>query len=203
MTRRCLETIYRHGYGVTLQTKSTRILRDIDLLDQINQRAKCVVQMTMTTYDEKLCRILEPNVSGTRDRFEALCRFRDRGIPTVVWICPILPFINDTVENMEGLLDYCVSAGVKGILSFGMGVTLRDGDREYFYKALDRSFPGMKQRYVRTYGNAYELPSPNGDQLYAMLRDTCRQHDMMYHTEEIFTYLHAFPAQQEQISMFD
>ena len=104
--------------------------------------------MTMTTYDETLCKILEPHVSTTRERFEALMQLKKVGIPTVVWLTPILPFINDTKENIEGILNYCVEAGVKGIICFNMGLTLRDGDREYFYQALDKSFPEMKKKYA-------------------------------------------------------
>ena len=154
LTRRCIELIDEYGFGLAVQTKSDRILRDLDLLKSINQKSKCVVQMTLTTYDEELCRIIEPNVCTTKRRFEVLQILKENGIPTVVWMTPILPFINDTRENIEGLLDYCVEAKVYGILTFGMGVTLREGDREYFYEALDKHFPGMKGRYHRKYGYA-------------------------------------------------
>ena len=103
-----------------------------------------MIQMTMTTYDEALCRKIEPNVSTTRERFAALKTLREAGIPTVVWLCPILPFLNDTAENVNGILDYCIEAGVTGVICFGMGLTLREGSREYFYKQLDRQFPGLK-----------------------------------------------------------
>ena len=159
MTRGALEIIERHGFGVAIQTKSCRILRDLDVLKKINDKSKAVVQMTLTTHDDDLCRILEPNVSVTSERVAALKQFRDAGIPTVVWLCPILPYINDTRENMEGILQSCIDAGVKGILCFNMGLTLREGNREYFYGQLDRHFPGMKQRYIRSFGNAYELNS--------------------------------------------
>lgn len=152
LTRKCLELIDRYEYGVTVLTKSNLVLRDLDLLQSINKKAKAVVQMTLTTYDEELCRKLEPNVSTTRERFEVLMRCKELGIPTLVWMTPILPFINDTRENIEGLLDYCLQAGVQGILVFDVGVTLREGDREYFYQALDRDFPGIRQKYVSTYG---------------------------------------------------
>ena len=116
LTRQCLELIERHGFGLVIQTKSARILRDLDLLKAINDRTKCVVQMTLTTYDETLCRIIEPNVSTTAERFAALEFFRNAGIPTVVWLSPILPFINDTEENLRGVLDYCVRGKVRGII---------------------------------------------------------------------------------------
>ena len=123
--RRCLEIIDRAGFGVTVLTKSNLLLRDLDLLRSINARARCVVETTLTTFDESLCRILEPNVCTTRERFEMLKAVRAVGIPTVVWLCPILPFINDTEENLRGILEYCIEAQVHGIINFGIGVTLR------------------------------------------------------------------------------
>ena len=173
--RQALELVLRYGFGITLITKSARVLRDLDLLAAINRRTKCVVQMTLTTYDEALCRKLEPHVSTTRERFQALLRLREAGIPTVVWLCPILPFINDTRENLEGVLDLCLQAGVCGVVCFGMGMTLREGSREYFYAQLDRLFPGIKERYIAAYGSRYLLESPNSRQLTALFHDICRR----------------------------
>jgi DNA repair photolyase len=144
LTRRGLEVIDRYGFGLAIQTKSNRILRDLDLLKKINGNSKCVVQMTLTTHDESLCRILEPNVCTTLERVEALKILRDNNIPTVVWLSPLLPFINDTEENLRGILNHCIDAKVYGILCFGIGVTLREGDREYFYAQLDRHCPGLR-----------------------------------------------------------
>ena len=155
LTRQCLEIIKKYEFGLAIQTKSDRILRDIDLLDEINRAAKCVVQITLTTYDDDLCQILEPNVCNTKRRIEVLEEMQKRGIPTIVWITPILPFINDTEENVTSILEECVRVGVKGIIDFGMGLTLREGDREYYYAALDKHFPGMKERYIKRYINAF------------------------------------------------
>lgn len=203
LTRRCLELIDRYEFGLAIQTKSTRILRDLDLLKSINSKAKCVVQMTLTTYDEELCRIVEPDVSTTKERFEALMTLREAGIPTMVWMSPILPFLNDTEENIRGILDYCVRAGVKGVILFGMGLTLREGDREYYYAALDRHFPGLKQRYVRTYGNAYDLPSPNSKVLLEVFHRTCKEKGMLDTPEACFAYLRELPEKYVQQSLFD
>lgn len=204
LTRKCIELIDEYGFGLAIQTKSDRILRDLDLLKSINQKSKCVVQMTLTTYDEELCKILEPNVCTTKRRFEVLQILKENGIPTVVWMTPILPFINDTRENIEGLLDYCVEAKVYGILTFGMGVTLREGDREYFYEALDKYFPGMKGRYHQKYGYAYEIPSDHNALLMGILRETCHKHGIVCEADEIFQYLHAFPEDSgyEQLTLF-
>jgi DNA repair photolyase len=196
-TRKCLELIYSNGFGLAIQTKSARILRDLDLLKKINEKTKCVVQITLTTYDEDLCKIVEPAVSTTRERFEALKIMRDNGIPTIVWICPILPFINDTEENIRGILDYCIEAKVKGIICFGMGLTLREGNREYFYKKLDKHFPGMKAKYIETFNYAYQLPSPNHDRLMSLFRSTCKSKGIMHDIGECFEYLHKFEKKSD------
>ena len=200
--RKCLEVIERYGFGVTMITKSTKVLRDLDLLKKINEKSKCVVQMTLTTYDEDLCRIVEPNVETTYERFRALKILRDNGIPTVVWLCPILPFINDTEENIRGILDYCVRAKVKGIINFDMGVTLRDGNREYFYKKLDEHFPGLKEKYIRMYGNSYQLSSPNSRQLNMIYKSECIKNGIMCDVNECFEYLNKYEDKYsvEQIS---
>lgn len=201
--RKCLEEIERYGFGVTMITKSTKVLRDLDLLKKINEKSKCVVQMTLTTYDEYLCRIVEPNVETTYERFRALEILRDNGIPTVVWLCPILPFINDTEENIRGILDYCVRAKVKGIINFDMGVTLRDGNREYFYKKLDEHFPGLKEKYIRMYGNSYQLSSPNSRQLNMIYKSECIKNGIMCDVNECFEYLNEYEDKYggEQISL--
>ena len=202
LTRGALELIYRYGFGVAIQTKSTRILRDLELLKAINHQSKAVVQMTLTTCDEKLCRIVEPAVSTTRQRVEALKRFRDAGVPTVVWLCPLLPWLNDSPENVLGILEFCREAGVKGVINFGMGLTLRDGDREYYYAALDRHFPGLKEQYIRTYGNAYELPSPRFRELWQLFHETCEAYGIWHDNNRIFSYLMTFEEKDQQLSLF-
>lgn len=205
LTRRCLEIIDHYEFGVAILTKSDRILRDLDLLKSIHKKAKCVVQMTLTTYDDELCKILEPNVCVTSRRFEVLKILRDEGIPTVVWFTPILPFLNDTKENVEGILDDCVQAGVKGVLIFNMGVTLRDGDREYFYEALDKHFPGLREKYQKKYGYAYEVVSDHNEELMNILRDTCEKNGIMHNPHQIFSYLNEFPENKgyEQLKLWN
>lgn len=195
LTRKCLEIIDRYGFGLSIQTKSDLILRDLNLLKSIHKKAKCVVEMTLTTVDPKLCKILEPNVCTTQRRYETLKIMQENGLPTVVWMTPILPFINDTEENIQGILEYCFDAGVKGILCFDMGVTLRDGDREYFYAALDRYFPGMKQKYIRRYGNSYICTSDNTEELMRIFNSECEAHGVMNDVDQIFRYMSEFPDQ--------
>ncbi|MBQ8596596.1 MAG: radical SAM protein, partial [Lachnospiraceae bacterium] len=174
-------------------------------LKSINAKTKAVVQMTLTTYDEELCRIIEPNVCTTKRRAEVLNIMRDNGIPTVVWLDPILPFINDTEENLRGILDYCIEAQVKGIICFGMGLTLREGNREYFYQKLDEHFPGLKKKYQQKYGLAYEIPSDRNRELMKIFHEACKRHGIESNVNKNFEYLHTFEdkAAGEQLSLFD
>ncbi len=203
--RKALSLISQYGFGFTVITKSDRILRDLDLLREINEKTKCVVQMTLTTCDEELCRKIEPNVSTTKERFAVLKKLQDAGIPTVVWLSPILPFINDTRENIAGLLELCAEAGVCGVINFGMGMTLREGNREYFYRQLDRLFPGLKEKYMRTYGNQYEIASPDNRKLMKLFHQKCEESGMLHDNGEIFRYLHTFEEKGagRQLSFWD
>ncbi len=203
--RKALSLIYENGFGFTVITKSNRILRDIDLLQKINEKTKCVVQMTLTTADEALCRKIEPGVSATKERFEVLKQMRDAGIPTVVWFSPILPFINDTWENISSILDMCIEAKVYGIICFGMGVTLRDGNREYFYSQLDKYFPGLKGEYIKVYGNQYAVSSPDNKRLMKLFNEKCDEHGIVHNNDLIFEYLQTFEEKQaaKQMSLWD
>ena len=202
LMRRCLEIISKYEFGVSPLTKSDMILRDIDLLDEINRKAKTVVQMTLTTYDDDLCKILEPNVCNTKRRIEVLEKLSERGIPTVVWLTPICPYINDTPENITAILEECARVGVKGVICFDMGLTLREGDREYYYAALDKHFPGVKDKYIARYGNAYEVPSPNSRELMELFRQTCKKHGMLFRPDDCFKYIEELPDKYEQMSFF-
>ena len=192
LTRRCLEIIDQYGFGLAIQTKSDLIMRDIDLLESINKKAKCVVQITLTTYDEKLCKIIEPNVCTTKRRFEVLKEMQARGIPTIVWMTPILPLVNDTEENLYGILNYCKDAGVAGIIKFDFGLTLREGDREYCYDAFDKFFPGLRYVYEKRYGNSYNLLSPNNSALMKIFLDFCKENHLLV-DNECFDYMREFP----------
>ena len=202
LTRKSLELIEKYGFGVTVLTKSDRVLRDLDVLKRINERTKAVVQMTLTTADEDLCRILEPGVCTTARRVAALKELQKAGIPTVVWLCPLVPFLNDTPENVRSIVGFCADAGVKGIIHFGMGLTLRDGNREYFYAQLDEFFPGLKERYIRTYGSAYELPSPRTAELEQVFRAECDKSGIWHDNARIFAYLNTLEEKTEQMCLF-
>ena len=200
LTRRCLEIIDRYSFGAAVLTKSDLVLRDLDLLSSINKKAKAVVQITITTADDELCKILEPGVCPTSRRVQVLRECKERGIPTVVWLSPLLPFINDTEENIDAIFESCAEAGVKAILCFGIGLTLREGNREYFYAALERAalrdsrFAGMKERYQKTFGYSYMATSPRDKELMARLARLCAEKKIMLGTDSVFKWMEDFPA---------
>ena len=204
LTRKCLEIIDKYNFGFTLITKSDLVLRDLDLLKKINEKTKCVVQMTITTFDDELCRIIEPNVCVTSRRIEVLKILHENNIPTIVWMTPILPFINDNEENIMNILKACKKAGVYGIMTFGIGLTLREGDREYYYEKLDSYFPGLKNRYIRKYGNSYELKVPDEERLYKLLTSYCTANNIEYRPDRLFKYLYTFKDKicGEEVSLF-
>lgn len=191
--RNSLKLIYRYGFGFTCITKSDLILRDLDLLKKINEKAKTVVQITLTTADEDLCRKIEPNVCTTKRRVEVLKKLNDADIPTVVWLTPFLPYINDTEENINELLDYCIETNVKGIICFNIGLTLRDGNRQYFYRKLDESFPGLKNRYIEKYGSSYVLESENNKELMDLFYKRTAENNILNKPDDVFRYLRDFP----------
>ncbi|MDR2434543.1 MAG: radical SAM protein [Treponema sp.] len=200
-TRTCLEIIEKYGFGLAIQTKSSLILRDLDLLIKINDKAKCIVEITLTTFDEELCKIIEPNVSTTKERFEILKILRDNGIQTIVWFSPILPFINDTKENLAGILHYCIEAEVYGIICFEMGLTLREGDREYYYKNLDIYFPKLKEKYQKRYGNSYILTSDNNKQLMEIFNKTCDENNIVHSVDALFNYMRIFEEKNRKAQL--
>lgn len=199
--RNTLELIYNYGFGFTCITKSDLILRDLDMLKKINEKTRVVIQMTLTTADDELCRILEPNVCSTSKRVEVLKILNEAGIPTIVWLCPILPYINDTEDNINSILDYCIESNVKGILCHEMGLTLREGNREYFYSKLDEHFPGLKEKYIKEYGDSYAIPSPDNKKLMSIFKKRTYGAGILNNFNEIFEYLHKFPQKSYQSTL--
>ncbi|MEE3419390.1 MAG: radical SAM protein, partial [Methanosphaera sp.] len=174
--RKTLKLIHRYGHGFTCITKSDLVLKDLDLLKKINDESKVVIQMTLTCMDDEISRLIEPNVCPTSKRIEVLEILKQENIPTVVWLCPILPYITDTKENISSIIDACIKADVKGIICFGMGMTLRDGNREYYYKKLEENFPGIKEVYEKEFGDSYSISSPNNKELMKVFYKKTNEH---------------------------
>lgn len=203
-TRKMLELIYKYGHGVHIITKSDLILRDFDLLKKINKQAKTRISITLTTYDENTCKIIEPNVCTTNKRFEVLKKLNEEKIETYVWLCPILPYINDSLDNLRCILNMCKEANVKGIVCFGFGLTLREGSREYFYDMLDKYFPNLKKQYIKEFQNGYSCMSKYNKYLYDYFLKFCKENNIMCNNDEIFKELSKLYEEEhfEQLSLF-
>ncbi|WP_296881213.1 radical SAM protein [uncultured Methanobrevibacter sp.] len=199
--RKCLELIYRYGYGFSCLTKSDLILRDLDLLKKINEKTKVVVQITLTVANDELCKKIEPNVSQTSKRVEVLERLNENNIPAVVWLSPILPYINDTEQNINSILDWCIDTNVKGVLNLDMGLSMRQGNREYFYKKLDENFPGLKEKYVEEFKDQEFIYGRNYRKLKGIIKNKCQKYKILYKQDDIFNYIHEFPCNSVQLKL--
>lgn len=186
LTRNSLELVAAYNFGIAIATKSGLITRDIDLLKEIAQASPVLVKMTVTTTDEELCRKIEPNVSSTRARLDAVSKLRDAGIYTGLLMMPILPFINDTEENIERIVSDAHSAGARFIYPT-IGMTMRSGQREYFYKKLDAEFPGMRQKYEKRFGLNYVCSSPKAKDLFNLFAAKCDKLGILYEMKDIIS----------------
>jgi len=199
ITEGALKLIEKYGFGVSVLTKSAMILRDIEIYKRINRQFKAIVSLTLTTTDDLLASVIEPHVSLPSERLEVLRKFSDAGITIGVWMSPILPYLEDNEENIRAIVSKAKAAGVTYILCFGVGTTMREGSREYFYKNLDLHFPSLKEQYVKTYNNNYICPSPVAEKLYQIFTTMCDEFGIIYHEDEIFKL---FKSNKEQMRLF-
>ena len=199
-TRHSLELINAFGFGVAIDTKSPLVTRDIDILQDIQRHSPVIIKMTVTTADDVLCSKLEPNVALSSERFAAIKTLADNGIYTGILMMPILPFINDTDENITAIVSKAKDAGARFILpSFGM--TLRQGNREYFYEQLDQLFPGLSTKYAARYGNKYVCTSPYARKLWSNFRTQCDELGLLYRMRDIIKHYRMGYA-EKQLSLF-
>ena len=184
LTRNALELINAYDFGVAIATKGTLVTRDIDILSDIKANSPVIVKMTITTSVDELSKKIEPNAPTTSERFNSLQQLTEAGIFCGVLMMPILPFVNDTKENIEGVLRQAKEAGAKFVYpSFGM--TLRTGNREYYYQKLDEFFPGVKQLYLKVYGDRYVCTSRNAKALQALFISLCEKYGLLYGMKNI------------------
>ncbi|WP_294482050.1 radical SAM protein [uncultured Ruminococcus sp.] len=201
LTEKSLMLIDAYCFGITVITKSPLITRDIPLYKQIAEHSPVLCKMTITTADDKLSRLVEPRVAVSSERFDALARMSDEGVFTGITLMPVLPFIEDTEDNIRTIVRRAHECGVRCIYP-AFGMTLRSGNREYFYQKLDESFPGLKDQYIRRYGNRYEYPSPNANKLWQVFTEECARYGILYEMKAI---INAYKAGYEdgQLSFFD
>ena len=172
LTHGALELIQRHRFGAAFTTKSALCARDAELLASIGRNAPTCARLTITCADDDLCRKIEPHVSVSSERFSAMKTLSAHGVYTGTWLNPLLPHITDDEDNIRLIIRKTADAGGRFVVCF-FGMTLRTGNREYYYSALEQTFPGIREKYLREYGNAYELTVRNADHLYQVFCEEC------------------------------
>jgi DNA repair photolyase len=203
LTAGALDLLARHGFGAVLATKSDLAVRDAQRLLAVRRHAPAAVNFTVTTADDVLCRAIERCVCPTSARLSAMRALTGAGVPCGVLLMPILPFINDTPENIRAVVRRAADAGASWIYAGpGFGVTLRDNQREYFYDRLDEAFPGLRRRYAETFGLRYACVSPRHKELWALFTAECRAAGLLWRMKDIAARIREGYGPQEQLTLF-
>lgn len=200
-TRGALKLLSKYGYGVSIDTKSDLILRDIDLLKEINEKNNIIVKFTITTPHDDLSRIIEPNVCVSSKRFAAIKKLTENGIYTGIMMNPVLPFITDKEEDIKELVRLASENGAKFIHTY-MGMTLRENQRDYYFEKLDKYFSGLKQKYMRCYGARYNCKAINYKKLYKVFTEECKKYGILYKMSDIIKAYKKEKSDTEQLTLF-
>ncbi len=201
LTRGALELLNRYGFGAAIATKSDLIVRDRELLKEIGKHSPVLVKMTVTTADDLLCRKIEPHAALSSRRLEAIEELTQEGIFAGILLMPVLPFIEDTEENISRIIDLAHQKGAKFIYP-AFGVTLRQNQRAWYYEKLDELFPSLKEKYIENYGNAYECRSLKARELWRLFQDKCDQYGILYNMPDIIAGYKG-SCRLEQLSLFE
>lgn len=202
LTRQALQMIQQYHFGVSIETKSDLVVRDIDVLQEIQKHHDVIVKITITTVDDQLSKIIEPGVCPSSQRFLALKEMSRAGLFTGVLLHPVLPFLTDSPQNIENIVKLAYENGAQFIHCY-FGVTLRDRQRDYYYQQLDKSFPHLKEKYQRIYHNSYQCLSPHYQQLKYVFEQACQKYGLLYRMEDIIQAYRLHKNQNvEQLSLF-
>ncbi len=200
LTKGALKLIHKYGYGASVLTKSDLVVRDVDILNKIKEHSPVVVKFTITTYDDELCKQIEPRVVESSKRFAAMKSLSQGGIFTGIHMWPILPYINDTDENIKNIVRAAAENGAK-FVSYYFGVTLRQNQRLYYYQQLDKILPGVKEKYIKTFGHSYQCMSPRSKQLWNVFEQECKINGLLYKMSDIRKAIKE-PYEAKQLTLF-
>lgn len=189
-TRQCLEILAKHGYPVHIATKSTLVLRDLDLLESMGRDGWCTVSLTITTADSETARFLEKRAPNPRARFDVIRTVRREAghVQTGVFLIPVVPFLCDSDRELEDVVRRSKEAGADYIL-FGGGMSMRDTQALWFMKHLAERYPELVGAYEQLYGFRYDPSSyagsyePRGSYQLGVngkLLSLCDKYDMPY-----------------------
>lgn len=200
LTRGALELFYHYGFGMTITTKSDLIERDKDILKEMKYKLPVLVKFTVTTADDVLAKKIERNAPPPSRRFEVIKKLSQEGIYTGILLMPVLPFLEDSDENIKAVINQAKEYDARFIYPF-FGVTLRDNQREYFFEQLDHHFPGLKQQYIAEFRNSYICHSKRSRQLWQLFKEECDRAGILYRMQDIIAaYQNGY--ENEQLSLF-
>jgi len=200
-TRSALKLLSKYNYGVSIDTKSNLILRDLDLLKEINEKNNVIIKITITTPYDDISKIIEPNVCLSSKRFDVIKKLNDNNIFTGIMMNPVLPFITDNEDSIKELVKQAHLSGAKFIQTY-MGMTLRENQRDYYYEQLDKHFKGLKDKYIKYYGDRYNCLVPDYKRLYKVFTDECDKYKILYNMKDIIKAYKKEIKDNEQISLF-
>ena len=200
-TRGALKLLSKYNFGVSIDTKSDLILRDLDILKEINGKNNVIIKFTITTPNDELSKIIEPRVCVSSKRFEAIKTLSDNGIFTGIMMNPILPFLTDSEKDIKELVRLAHESGAKFIQTY-MGMTLRENQRDYYYQELDKHFKGLKDKYIKYYGDRYNCPIPNYKELYKIFTSECDKYGILYNMKDIIKAYKKEIKENEQLTLF-
>lgn len=200
-TRQSLMLLSKYGFGVSIDTKSDLILRDMDILKEINLKNNVIIKFTITTSNDDLSKLIEPNVVVSSKRFEAIKELSKNGLFVGIMMNPVLPFLTDNEENIKELVRLAYESGAKFIHTY-MGMTLRENQRDYYFQQLDKKFIGVKEQYIRYFGDRYNCIVPNAKQLFKVFAIECEKYGILYKMPDIIKAYKKEIQTDEQISLF-
>lgn len=203
LTRHALELVAAYGFGAAIATKSTLLCRDIDILTDIREQSPVILKVTITTADDGMAARIEPGAPPPSERFSMLERLSGAGLFCGVLLMPVLPFLEDTAENVRQIVAQAADAGARFIYP-AFGMTMRDGQREWYLDQLERLYPGqgLAERYRKRYGDRYRCTSPHARQLWQYFTEGCMRSGILYEMKDIIS---AYKRGYEpvQLSLFD
>lgn len=203
LTRHALELIDAFGFGAAIATKSTLLTRDIDILQSIKEHSPVLCKITITTVDDELTKKIEPRAALSSERFSMIEQLSASGIFAGILLMPVLPYLEDTEENVLSIVRRAHETGAKFIYA-AFGMTLRNNQKEWYFDRLNEIFPGeqLPERYMKRYGNAYECRSPRARTLWNLFAQECQKYGILYDMKDI---VHAYKREYQitQLSLFD
>lgn len=201
LTRGALELVNKYGFGISIATKSDLITRDIEILKSIQTHSPVLLKITITAFDDELCKKVEPNVAISSQRFSAIKKLSENGLFAGILMMPILPFIEDYEENIINIIESAHESGAKFIYP-AFGLTLRQNQRDWYFNQLDLKFPGLKKKYIEQFGNSYECHSTNAKALIPIFQNYCKEYNILYKMSDIIkSYKQGYS--DKQLSIFD